>query len=199
MSTSKQQSLQTAAGILGGRLMATLSLHWLRCTCSTAPVLAANVAYNLCQCSQDWAVAPNSSACAGNRWPQAGANSPKQKGACIHCTAGSVWCPAQHGPCTGHRQTCCCPALGRLSRRLSSTDTLQGALQAALRALQFLVLPQVPAQQATATITHSALQASSGGPHMCLLAAGGCREACRAGSSCHRWASSSCSPSCAPA
>lgn len=42
MSTPKQQSLQTAAGIVGGRLMATPSLHWLRCTCSTAPVLAAN-------------------------------------------------------------------------------------------------------------------------------------------------------------
>ena len=85
----------------GGWLMAMPSLCWLCCTCSTTPVLAADVsrqaslAYKLCKSGLGCCTKPVQLAI---RWPQAGTNGPKQRGACTHCTAGSAWCPAQLGP-----------------------------------------------------------------------------------------------------
>ena len=125
----------------GNAISALAALHMLYCTCTG------------CQCGiQPVPMQPGLGCCTKLiclRWQQVATGrgqQPKAEGRLhtLHCWQCLVPCPtwALHRP-----QTCCCPALGRLSRRLSSTDTLQGALQAALRALQFLVLPQVPAQQ----------------------------------------------------
>ena len=183
-----------AAGLEGGWLMAMPLLCW---QCKHAGKLGIQLMPR--RVGSGCCTKPSIRACVGNRWPQAGANGPQQKGARIHCIAGSLWCPAQLAlaPVTDR-----CPGLSGLGRRRATTDALQGVPQAALRALQFLITLQVPARQAAMTVCTICTTGQLWWPtHLisACLAAGACGEACRAGSSCHRWASSSCSPSCVPA